>query len=187
MGERDRCTSRTSGAPVRPADAAAQARAFAVSSFVPPGRKIRRNALTSLVSRKENVPRSASSLSLKMAFSRKTRAPCAQICSFSTSLKTAWAPARFGGTGPCFAVGETSGMLQMIFRQRKRLAFALPAPQRSSTMLRAPFRPGMSSGDGRFDPGHARVSPGPAESWLPRLSAARRDRAAVASPHGACS
>ena len=35
----------------------------------------------------------------------------------------------------------------------------------------------------RFDPGHARVIPfGPAESWLPRLSAAPRDRPAVVSP-----
>src|SRR5277367_773051 len=30
--------------------------------------------------------------------------------------KTVWAPARFGGTGPCFAARETSGMLQMISR-----------------------------------------------------------------------
>src|ERR1700722_13237650 len=35
---------------------------------------------------------------------------------------------------------------------------------------------------GVFDPGQARFTPGgPAESWLPRLSAARGDRAAVAS------
>ena len=34
----------------------------------------------------------------------------------TAKLKIAWAPARYGETGPCFAVGETSGMLQMIFR-----------------------------------------------------------------------
>ena len=33
-------------------------------------------------------------------------------------LEMAWAPARFGGTGPCFAARETSGMLQMISRLR---------------------------------------------------------------------
>src|ERR1700722_20987390 len=33
-------------------------------------------------------------------------------------LEIEWAPARFGGTGPCFAARETSGMLQMISRLR---------------------------------------------------------------------
>jgi hypothetical protein len=46
-----------------------------------------------------------------------------------TGSKMVWAPARFGGTGPCFAVSETSGMLQMIFRLRNCLAFAVPWPR----------------------------------------------------------
>src|ERR1700693_5404160 len=40
-----------------------------------------------------------------------------------------WAPARFGGTGPWFAVSETSGMLQIISRLRNSLAFAVPWPR----------------------------------------------------------
>src|ERR1700722_14658542 len=43
--------------------------------------------------------------------------------------KMVWAPARFGGTGPCFAVSETSGMLQMLFRLKNGLAFAVPWPR----------------------------------------------------------
>ena len=40
------------------------------------------------------------------------------------TLKNVWAPARFGGTGPCFAVGETSASLQMV--NRRGSAFARP-------------------------------------------------------------
>jgi hypothetical protein len=51
-------------------------------------------------------------------------------------------------TGPCFAVSETSGMLQMMSRLRNRLAFAARRRRCWSTMFRTPFRSGMSSGDG---------------------------------------
>jgi hypothetical protein len=51
-------------------------------------------------------------------------------------------------TGPCFAVSETSGMLQMIPRLTNHLAFAVRRRRCSSTMFRTPFRSGMSSGDG---------------------------------------
>ena len=51
-------------------------------------------------------------------------------------------------TGPCFAVSETSGMLQMISRLGNRLAFAIRRRRCSLTMFRTLFRSGMSSGDG---------------------------------------
>ena len=64
------------------------------------------------------------------------------------SPKIAWAPAPFGGTGPCFAARETSGMLQIIMRRTLRLAFALTAARDVVRDFGAPFRSGMWSGDG---------------------------------------
>ena len=72
------------------------------------------------------------------------------------ALNIAWAPTRYGGTGPCFAISETSEMLQMISRLRNRLAFAVLSRRCWSTMFRTPFRPGMSSSDGVLTP----VAPG---------------------------
>src|SRR5208282_4880099 len=49
-----------------------------------------------------------------------------------------WAPARYGGAGPCFAARETSGMLQMISRRRKRLAFASAAKHGDQRLYERP-------------------------------------------------
>src|SRR5580698_7499334 len=45
------------------------------------------------------------------------------------AARRGWAPARSGGTEPCFAARETSGDATDNVRLRNRLAFALPAPQ----------------------------------------------------------
>ena len=82
-------------------------------------------------------------------------------------------PDALGVAGPCLAPRETSGMLQMISRRRKRLAFASAAKHVWSAILQSALPLRHVERGQRFDPGHARVIPfGPAESWLPRLSAA---------------
>ena len=65
------------------------------------------------------------------------------------SSKIAWAPA-LRRSGALFAVSETSGMLQMINRRRKRLAFARQLRKCSSVMFETPFRSGIWGGDGRL-------------------------------------
>ena len=87
--------------------------------------------------------------------------------------KTEMGPDALDVAGPCFAARETSGMLQMISRRRKRLAFASAAKHVWSAILQSALPLRHVERGRRFDPGHARVIPfGPAESWLPRLSAA---------------
>ena len=99
-------------------------------------------------------------------------------CSASTAAlrcppKTAWAPNALGVPGPCFAARETSENLQMISQRRKRLAFAPAASDvRFSDCVKRPSALALERRR-RCDPSHAGVMPyGPAESWLPRLSAA---------------
>ncbi|SRR5260370_12549233 len=82
-------------------------------------------------------------------------------------------PDALGVTGPCFAVRETSGMLQMISQRRKRLAFAPAASDVCSSDVSSALPLWHMERRLRFDPSRAGVTlDGPAESWLPRLSAA---------------
>jgi hypothetical protein len=81
-------------------------------------------------------------------------------------------PDALGVPGPCFAARETSENLQMISQRRKRLAFAPAASVRFSDCVKRPSALALERRR-RCDPSHAGVMPyGPAESWLPRLSAA---------------
>jgi hypothetical protein len=97
----------------------------------------------------------------------------ARISGRKSLQKTEMGPDALGVAGPCFAARETSGMLQMTSRRRKRLAFASAAKHVWSAILQSALPLRHVERRQRFDPGHARVIPlGPAESWLPRLSAA---------------
>jgi hypothetical protein len=94
-------------------------------------------------------------------------------CGPSVPPKTAWAPTPLAYRGPVFAARETSENLQMISQRRKRLAFAPAASDVLSAIVSK--RPSALALERRLrsDPSHAGVMPyGPAESWLPRLSAA---------------
>ena len=85
-------------------------------------------------------------------------------------------------TGPCFAARETTVMVQMMCRRRVRLAFAARRRGRWSTCFGTPFRSGMWGGDGASTLVAQSHSSGPAESWLPRLSAAPQGRRLLTSP-----
>src|ERR1700727_1076632 len=65
--------------------------------------------------------------------------------------------------------------------EAKRLAFAYQLRTCSSAMFRTLFRSGIWGGEGRLTLSVQGPTLGPAESWLPRLSAAPRDGVAVAS------
>jgi hypothetical protein len=86
--------------------------------------------------------------------------------------KNSVGPDALGVPGPCFAARETSENLQMISQRRKRLAFAPAASDvRFSDCVKRPSALALERRL-RCDPSHAGVMPyGPAESWLPRLSA----------------
>ena len=93
-------------------------------------------------------------------------------CGPSVLPKNGVGPDAVGVPGPCFAARETSENLQMISQRRKRLAFAPAASDvRFSNCVKRLFHSGIGAATAR-DPSHAGVMPyGPAESWLPRLSA----------------
>jgi hypothetical protein len=91
---------------------------------------------------------------------------------FGTRQKNSVGPDALGVPRPCFAARETSENFQMISQRRKRLAFA---PAASDVRFGDCFKRTSALALERrlrCDPSHAGVMPyGPAESWLPRLSA----------------
>ena len=97
----------------------------------------------------------------------------ASIAAPSVPPKNSVGPDALGVPGPGFAARETSENLQMISQRRKRLAFAPAASDvRFSDCVKRPSALALERRL-RCDPSHAGVMPyGPAESWLPRLSAA---------------
>ena len=95
-----------------------------------------------------------------------------QLRPFGTPKKTSVGPDALGVAGPCFAARETSENLQMISQRRKRLAFA---PAASDVRFGDYFKRTSALALERrlrCDPSHTGVMLyGPADSWLPRLSA----------------
>ena len=113
-------SSRSSSRPSRPRAPSPKGRCK------PHGRNAALGATTprALARRKTRKPRPAKRHATKSRALRRLRRVIAEG-TLARFIETAWAPARSGGTGPCFAARETSGMLQMISRRRSRLAFAL--------------------------------------------------------------